>query len=256
MNIFARWLVISTCIFGSGRALAVDLIGHATAEQFQNVVAQVSGVVESPPLQIGEQVTQGQSLLQIDDSDFALDVRTAKAHLVLAKAELTIKNSAYMRYTALLKKNSLSQHELDIALAELQTARANVQLAQIDLEKAQDALQHTRINADISGYIVNRQIEQGSWVEKGTLIYSVASVDQLIVRFLASEYDLHNIAIGQEITLWCEALPGSKITAKIKRIGINLDENLMAYPVEVEIDNHNGAIKPGMSLHATVQTKE
>lgn len=256
MREFARLFITMVFILSSGGVQAVDLIGHATAEQFQNVVAQVSGVIKTQPLQVGETIALGQSLIDIDDSDFELEVRRGKANLVLAKAEQTIKKSAFVRYQELRQKNSLSQHDLDVAFAELQTAQANVQLAKIELEKAQDDLRHTHIDARINGFIVSRHIEQGSWVEKGTLLYSVANIDPLIVRFLASEYDLHQVVIGQSLTLWSETQPERKIVAKIKRIGINLDENLMAYPIDVEIDNSDGAIKPGMSLHATVHDKE
>lgn len=235
----------------SGYANAVDLIGHATAKEFQNVVAQVSGVIETPPIQLGEQVERGQSLVSIEAEDFLLEVRRHNANVELAKADLKIKQSVFTRYKELRNKNSLSQHELDISFADLQAAKANLQLATIDLEKAQDELAHTKVNAQLDGYIVNKNVEQGSWVEKGNLLYSVASVENIIVRFLASEHDLAELKVGQDITLWSDTQPDNKISSQIMRIGINLDETLLAYPVDVEIPNSDGFIKPGMSLHAT-----
>lgn len=232
-------------------ANAVDLIGHATAQEFQNVVAQISGVVETPPHQIGEKVLHGQSLIEIEADDFKLEVRRQKANLELAKADLKIKQSIYTRYKELRNKKSLSQHELDIAYADLQASKANVQLAEIELEKAQNDLAHTHVIAELNGYIVNKNVDQGSWVDKGNLLYSVASVDNIIIRFLASEHDLSELKVGQEITIWSDSKPSDKVKSTIKRIGINLDAELLAYPVDVEIPNSDGFIKPGMSLHAT-----
>ncbi|MEG3222937.1 efflux RND transporter periplasmic adaptor subunit [Vibrio gigantis] len=237
--------------FQSGSAFAVDLIGHAIAQQSQDVVAQVSGVVESQPFQLGEPIQQGQSLIILEDSDFKLEVRRQQANLELVKADLKIKSSIYTRYKELKAKKSLSQHELDIALADLQAAKARVKLAQIDLEKATDNFTHTQINSEINGYVVKRNVEQGSWVEKGNLLYSVADVNNIIVRLLASEHDLAELSVGQELNLWSDVNPEIKVRANIKRIGINLDQGLLAYPIDIEIPNEDSLIKPGMSLHAS-----
>ena len=243
--------VVVSLALSSGYANAVDLIGHATAQEFQNVVAQVSGVVETSPLQLGASVSHGQSLVELEPDDFQLELKRQLANLELAKAEQMIKRSVFTRYKELRNKNSLSQHELDIAQAELQAANASVQLAQIDVEKAQDELAHTKINSEINGYIVNKNVEQGAWVDKGHLLYSVASTNNIIVRFLASEHDLANLSVGQEITLWSDTKPDLKISTSIKRIGISLDSALLAYPIDVEVENKDGFIKPGMSLHAS-----
>lgn len=235
----------------SGYAQAVDLIGHATAQQSQDIVAQVSGVVDSQPLQIGEPVKTGQQLVALEQSDFELEVRRQVANLQLAQADLKVKKSVYNRYKELRAKKSLSQHDLDISFADYQSAKANLQLAQIDLEQAKDNLAHTKIDSQINGFIVSKNVEHGSWVEKGNLLYNVASVDNIIVRFLASEHDLAELSVGQDLTIWSDTAPENKFNSKIKRIGINLDKNLLAYPVDVEITNSDHIIKPGMSLHAT-----
>lgn len=251
MKKLAVFSAMVTLSFPSSYALAVDLIGHATAQKFQNVVAQVSGVVENKPYQLGEPIQKGQSLIVLEDNDFVLEVSRQKANLELVKADLKIKSSIYNRYKELRAKKSLSQHELDISLADLQAAKANVKLAQIDLEQALDNLEHTQINSDIDGYIVKRNVEQGSWVEKGYLLYSVADVENIIVRLLASEHDLTELSVGQELTVWSDVNPIIKVKSKIKRIGINLDPTLLAYPIDIEIPNGNSLIKPGMSLHAS-----
>ena len=246
--------VLSTLValsIQSGNSFAVDLIGHATARQFQDVVAQVSGVVENQPFQLGEPIKKGQPLITLEDSYFDLEVRRQKANLELVKADLKIKSSIHTRYKELRTKGSLSQHELDIALANLQASKANMKLAQIDLEQAIDDFNHTRINSDIDGYVVKRYIEHGSWVEKGTLLYSVAAVDNIIIRLLASEHDLKELSIGQPLMIWSDVNPNIKVKTKIKRIGINLDQTLLAYPVDVELPNSDSLIKPGMSLHAS-----
>ncbi|MGF1682285.1 efflux RND transporter periplasmic adaptor subunit [Photobacterium minamisatsumaniensis] len=235
----------------SNHAYAVDLIGNAKAKQTLEIVSQVSGIIENYPLQPGTTVAKGDTLITISPEDFELDVRKQRANLALVKADLKIKKSLYHRYQELKQKNSLSQNELDIAEADYQAALATVQLAQIELEKSLIDLDNTKINAEIDGYVVKKAVEKGSWVEKGTTLYSLVSTKLIIIRLHASEHDIQNLRVGQPIQVWSDANPTLKIDAKIKRIGVELDDASLAYPVDIEIPNNQEMFLPGMSLHAT-----
>ncbi|MCW8328959.1 efflux RND transporter periplasmic adaptor subunit [Photobacterium sp. SDRW27] len=230
---------------------AVDLIGHTKSKHPLNVVSEISGKVESAAIETGERVALGAILASVKAQDFELEVRTQKANLELAKADLKIKQSLYERYQELRKKNSLSQNELDIAETDYDSAKATVTLAQIELKKAKLDLENTRINASIEGYVVNRAVESGTWVNQGDLLYQIVNIDRLNVRLLASEFDIGELHVGQAIEVWSEANPQHKVRSTIKRIGVEIDPQSVAYPVEVEIDNLQHLFKPGMSIHAT-----
>ncbi|MEZ8104463.1 efflux RND transporter periplasmic adaptor subunit [Vibrio cortegadensis] len=243
-------LCLSSALF-SQHVLAIDLIGHTKSKQPLNVVSEISGKIETANIEIGEGVIRGKTIANIKAQDFALEVRKQTANLELAKADLTIKTSVYERYKELRQKKSLSQNELDIAQADYQSAKAKVSLAEIELIKAELDLENTQINTSINGYVVNRAVENGTWVSQGDLLYQIVNIDTLNVRLLASEFDISELSIGQPIELWSESNPQSKIQSVIKRIGVEIDPQQFAYPVEVEIDNFQHQFKPGMSIHAT-----
>lgn len=242
--------LISTVVFAPN-SNAVDLIGKTTSSAPLNVVSEVSGVIEHVNWQTGDMVTQGQKLTTIKDQDFKLEVRKQKANLSLVKADLDIKQSVFARYQELRSKNSLSQNELDIAKADFSAAKAKLSLAQIELEKAQLDLANTKVYVAIDGYVVDRLVDDGTWVNKGDLLYRLTNIDRLNVRLLASEFDLQELSVGQPIQVWSEALPAHRIHAKINRISVELDLATFAYFVDVEIDNEQHLFKPGMSIHAT-----
>ncbi len=235
----------------STSSLAVDLIGHTKSKSMVSVVSEVSGMVESADFETGSIVSVGSVLAEIKAQDFELEISKQKANLALVKADLTIKQSLYNRYNELRNKNSLSQNELDIAAADFDAAKAAVALAQIELQKAQLDLGSTRISAEMDGYIVNRSVEDGAWVNQGDLLYQVVNIDVLNVRLLASEYDIGKLRVGQEVEVWAEANPDLKVRSQIKRIGVEIDPVTFAYPVEVEINNPDHLFKPGMSIHAS-----
>ncbi len=232
-------------------AFAVDLIGHTKSKHPLDVVSEISGKVEMANIEIGEKVTLGTLIASIKSQDFELEVNKQNANLQLAKSDLKIKTSLYKRYQELRSKNSLSQNELDIAQADYQSAQANLSLAQIELTKARLDVDNTQINAAINGYVVNRSTENGAWVNQGDLLYRIVNINTLNVRLLASEFDISELNVGQPIELWSEANPTLKVKSVIKRIGVEVDPQYFAYPVEVEIDNTQHQFKPGMSIHAT-----
>lgn len=233
--------------------LALDLIGHTKSKNPLNVVSEISGTIESVGIETGEQIKLGTILATIKAQDFELEVNKQKANLDLAQADLKIKKSLYGRYQELRKKNSLSQNELDISAADYDSATAKVVLAKIELKKAQLDLESTHINSAINGYVVSRSVENGAWVNQGDLLYQIVNIDILNVRLLASEFDIGELHVGQDIEIWSEANPQLKVRSVIKRIGIEIDPESFAYPIEVEIKNPEHIFKPGMSIHASTQ---
>lgn len=240
-------------IFIAPSLLAVDLIGKTISNDPVNIVSEVSGVIQNADLDVGQIVNQGETLATVKADDFKLELSKKKAHLALAQADLKLKHSVYQRYQELRKKNSLSQNELDIAAADYASAKANLSLAQLDVANSREDLKQTTIKTLLGGFVSQRHVENGTWVNQGDPLYRIVNIDTLTVRLLASEFDLADLAVGQTIELWSESTPTQRITANISRIGVEPDANSLAYPVEIDIDNQDHSLKPGMSIHATTQ---
>jgi len=243
-------LSLATSLISSS-LFAVELIGQTKSKSPLNVVSEISGMVEQANIELGEKIVKNTTLATIKNQDFKLEVSKQKANLSLAQADLKLKKSLFIRYQELKKKNSLSQNELDIASADYDSAKATVSLAKIELDKAQLDLQSTIIASAIDGYVVNRSIEDGAWVNQGDLLYQVINIDTLTIRLLASEFDIAELTVGQEMVVWPETNPNMKILSSIKRIGVEIDPQTFAYPIDVEIQNADHKLKPGMSIHAS-----
>ncbi len=228
---------------------ATELIGHVQGLNKHSVVAEVPGVVEMNNLEVGDAVNQQQVLAQIKADDFKFSVDKAKANLTLAQADLALRKATYNRYQALIEKNSLSMGELDTARAEFLRAKASVSVAQIDYQQSQVDLENTQIESLISGYISNKPAQSGAWVSEGDLLYEVVNIDKVTLSFMASEYDLKHFTVGQEVVVWSETNPETKMEASVQRIGVEMQN--LTYPVLVEITNQGHQFKPGMSVYAS-----
>lgn len=246
-------LLTSSLILCSPSSLALDFIGHARANKPVDVVAEINGVVSNVQAELGDVIQQDERLISLNAQDFQLAVNTEEANVELAKANVNIKHSVYLRYLELKQNKNLSQNELDIAKTEFDVAKANLKLAQVGLQQAQLDLSRTQISSKISGYVSRRNIESGSWVSRGDLLYQIVNIDTINIRLLASEYEINNLQVGQTIQVWAEANPQATVIAKIKRIGIEFEADSFAYPVDIEIANNAHLFKPGMSVHATTE---
>lgn len=230
---------------------ATELIGQVQSKNKQSIVAEVDGVVESAQLEPGDSIRKHQVLARIKVQDFSFEVAKKKASLELAQANLQLTKATFERYQELVSKKSLSANELDIAKAEYLNAKANLDLAKIELEEAKQDLSDTTITSNIEGFVVSRGAESGDWVSQGDLLYQLVNIDSVTIRLLASEHDMKSLSVGQPVELWTEINPAQKIRSTIQRIGVEMDTETRAYPIEIEVNNPDFLLKPGMSVYAT-----
>lgn len=229
---------------------AVELLGQVESKNKQDIVAEVSGMVETALMEPGDLVKENMVLANVKKDDFNFDVAKKRANLELALADLQLKQAIYERYNQLVQKNSLSKNELDIAKAEYLNTKARLSLAEIELEEAELNLRDTQIASRIEGFVVQRSVQVGAWVNQGDLLYQVVNIDAVTVKLLASEHDMKKLSVGQPIELWSEVDPQRKMQSIITRIGVEMDGSTYAYPIEVEVDNSDYLLKPGMSIYA------
>lgn len=235
---------------------AVELIGQTVSLAPVNIVAEVDGVIESLAVETGDKVDKNYVIAGIKKQDFEFALKRSEANVELAQAELKLKRSTYERYQELIKNKNLSVNELDVAKADYLNARALLKLAQIERDIAEKNLKDTTITTSIDGYVVSRDTQIGAWVNQGDLLYRVVNIDSLTVRLLASEHDMSALSLGQSVELWAETNPSHKIVAPIVRIGVEMDVQQMAYPVDIVIENPDLTLIPGMSVYATTDVSE
>ncbi|MFK0572383.1 efflux RND transporter periplasmic adaptor subunit [Endozoicomonas sp.] len=248
-------LLLPLIAFLSTSALALDLIGQTRAKNTWRIVSEIEGVVAGSQPEAGDTIRQGQQLVLIAPRDYQLNLEKQQASLTLGDADLDLKKLVFERYQELVSKKSLPQNELDTARANYFSAKASVTLARLNLEEAKLDLARTRINSPINGYVVEKNINNGAWVNRGDTLYTLTNIDQLTARLFASEYELEKLSLGQNVTLWAEARLEEKVTGKIVRIGVEPEATTSSYPVEIDFNNPQHRFKPGMSMHGAIGSK-
>lgn len=129
----------------------------------------------------------------------------------------------------------------------------NEQISQ--LEKEQQPSDHITIYALSSGIVIEKNALEGTYVETGTWIYTIADLSRVWVKMDAYESDLPWLRYGQEVEFETEAFPGEIFKGRIAFIDPVIDTQTRTAKVRVSIANPGSKLKPEMFVRALVKSK-
>jgi len=221
----------------------VALPGTLRANQQVTVQARVAGFVRSITVDRGDRVSAGQTLAEIEVPELLAEKARQLAEVKVAEAEARRLETARQRSPDLVTAQSL-----DTATGRLEVARA-------DLEKTSTLLRYANLTAPFSGTVTGRFVDPGAFVPAGAgggASAVVTLVDTTVIRALVGvpETDAVRIRPGQPVRVSVEG-SGQPLAATVSRHAGALDEDTRTLPVEADLPNPEGTLRPGMS--ATVR---
>ena len=124
-----------------------------------------------------------------------------------------------------------------------------------EIEARGEPSDHIQINAPIGGIVIQKNAEEGMYVQTGTPIYRIADLSKVWVKIDAYESDLPWLRYGQEVTFTTESLPGETIIGRISFIDPVLTVKTRTVKIRVNVSNDDGKLKPGMFVRAVVESR-
>ncbi|MGV3545511.1 MAG: efflux RND transporter periplasmic adaptor subunit [Pedobacter sp.] len=196
---------------------------------------QISGAIDKIYVNEGQLVSKGQLLFQISELPFRAQLNNAKASLQAAQAAVLNAQLEVDKLTPLVQSKVVSDFQLKTAKTTYQIALANVEQAKANVNSAQINLGYTKIKAPSSGYIGRLPKKQGSLVAPSDpeALTQLSDVNQIYAYFSLSENDFINFNANYE---------GNSVADRISHLpAVSLvlaDQSL--YPVKGKIDMING----------------
>jgi Cu(I)/Ag(I) efflux system membrane fusion protein len=123
------------------------------------------------------------------------------------------------------------------------------------VEKQGKPMEHLTIYSPMAGVVVHKNAVEGTYVQTGTPIYTIADLSRVWVKLDAYESDISWIRYGQEVRFETEAYPGEIFIGRVAFIDPVLDEKTRTVKVRVNAANHDLMLKPGMFVRAVVHAK-
>ena len=290
--VFLAWQIISRLPGGGaaggprGAAVAVEIAaverggirdigtfsGTLIPKSYFTVVPKISGRIKELFVDIGDRLTRGQLVALLEDEEYQQQVIQAEADLGVAKANLEEAMSArelarkeIERAKTLHEKGILSDAELEAAQSAFSTRDArfkvtNAQIAnqQAALETAKVRLSYTRIRAawETGGdvrFVGERFVNPGAMLSSNTPLLSVIELQPITAVIHVTEKDYFRLRTEQPVLLTSGAYPGREFHGVVARVAPILKETSREARVEVNVENADGALKPGMFVNARIE---
>ncbi len=121
----------------------------------------------------------------------------------------------------------------------------------IERGKPQDTL---TIYAPDSGIVIDKNAQEGMYVDTGARIYTIADLSEVWVNLNAYESDIQWLRYGQPVEFTTEAHPGKLFKGTISFIHPVLDESTRTVKIRLNVLNKKGILKPGMFVRATAKS--
>jgi len=228
--------------------------GRAAATQEIDLAFRVAGPLIARPVNVGDNVKEGDLIARIDPRDFEVALRNAEGSLQRSRANEQRAQADYDRVLSIQREDpgAVSQAAVDRAKEALDVAKADIAALEASVDAAKDALADTDLEAPFAGTIVAAYVENFQNVREKQMIARLLDKTRIEFTIDIPESLISMISYVQDIRVRFDAFRDFEVPAEVKEIGNEASETTRTFPVTLIMDQPAGAtILPGMAGRAT-----
>ena len=218
----------------AAKQLVTDESEYSTTVQaniVNNIAPQTSGRIVKINAEIGDFVSQGQILAEMEK----VQLEQAEFKFKNAKDELD-------RVRQLLDEGGISQSDYDALELSYRVAKSSYD----------NLLENTILRSPVTGVVTARNYDKGDMYSMSQPLYTVQQIVPVKLLVGISESAYTRVKKGGKVTITADALPGREYTGTIARIYPTMDAATHTFNVEVQVRNENRELRPGMYAKAKV----
>ena len=222
------------------------------------VGSQVSGIIAKLYVDFNSVVKKGQLLAELDPTPFEQQVEQNRANLQKAKVQLRNDEIALTRAKNLFAQQLNAQSDLDAAQTTRDTDAAAVAVAEATLKQAETNLSYTKIKSPIDGVVVSRQYDVGQTVAasfQAPVLFTIAQdLTKMQVLTNIDEADVGRVKVGQVANFTVDAFSDLTFKGTVSQIRLSPQtvQNVVTYPVMLDVPNADLKLMPGMTANVLV----
>lgn len=253
-------------VVGRLEAVTLQATGSFLADETSDVASEVSGRVVDTPVDVGQYIRKGAVLVRLQGVDAGLRLDDARANVTRAEAALKLADSqdklaqsTAERYMALVATGDVSrtvaeqqQTQAETARQTVNTARASLAQAKAQLALAEKAVSDVVVAAPFDGYISQRRVSAGEWVQPSTPVVTLLKIDPLRLQLTIPAVQAGQVETGQTVTATVDAYPDRPFTGTINAVNPAITPESRSLVVEARVPNRDAVLKPGMFAVAEI----
>lgn len=221
------------------------------------VGARTPGKVIELPINVGQQVKEGEVIAKLEQDDLIAKVKLQEAILAEAKAEMDRVSKDIEREKPLIEKGVVSHQQFDKTTSNFEMAAARHEKAKAELSYAKAMLSYATIIAPIKGVVASVNTIQGETVTTGLnapTFIKIIDLDRLEVQAYVDENDIGKVKVGQESIFSVASHPGEEFKGTVTSIypSATIQDNVVYYITTVSVDNSDGKLRPDMTANVII----
>jgi membrane fusion protein (multidrug efflux system) len=231
----------------------LTLTGTLRASTESDIAADVNGKVVATYVERGQPVKQGQTIATVDARSAALAATAAEAQAKAAQSQLEEARRDCERVKHLLDTGAISQADYDKQTASCTSQQWSAAAAEAQQRSASKLVGDANIRAPFTGYIGERYVNVGQYVQPNTRVASVYAPDPLRLQLTVPEANVGVVAQDMPVNFTVTAFGDQLFTGSVKFISPNVRESTRDLVIEAVVPNPDLKLKPGMFAVAKIR---
>lgn len=226
----------------------IELPGDLQAFQRVDLFAKVNSFVREVRVDVGTQVKAGEVLATLEAPELGAQLSAAGARLQAREAQYAATKATYDRLEETSRTpGTVAPNDLDLAKAAMEAAKAQLAAARGDQGNVSAQRDYLTIRAPFAGIVTLRNVNAGAYVGPGTAaLFNVQEQQHLRLVVAVPEANVSGLHMGDSVRFTVRTLPGRVFQARVARLSGALDDRLRAQRTEMDVDNRDGVLLPGM----------
>ena len=232
-------------------------LGAVTAFNTANIKSRVDGQIMKVNVQEGQNVTQGELLIEIDARPYQAQLDQMQAQLFRDQAQLRDAKLNLERYTALIPSGSIAQQQVDTQRALADQLEGTVRTDQAQIETAKLNIVYCHITAPFNGRVGLRQVDPGNIIHASDTnpMLILTQLQPIAVIFTLPEDVLPNVSKHmKQGTLEVDAFSRDDqtklATGKLLTIDNQIDPTTGTAKLKAVFNNTNNELWPNQFVNA------
>jgi RND family efflux transporter MFP subunit len=239
----------------------IALPGNTQAYMDTPIYSRTNGYLKSWYFDIGAHVRKGQLMAQIETPEVDQQLQVAQADLKSAQANLDLANTTSARYQNLLKTNSVSKQETDVAMSDAAAKKAAVDASMANVRRLEQLQSFEKVYAPFDGIVTARNTDVGRLISAGQNttpqeLFHLAAIGKIRVYVAVPQVYAAAVKDGGKATLTLDEYPGRSFEGTIARNSNAIDQASRTLNVEVDVDNPKGELLPGAYVFVHIKVPE
>lgn len=265
----------------------IMLTGTFSAKENKVIVPKISATVVKLPVRVGDVVNEGDVVATLDSKEIndkinqsktVMDtwfvaveqakiglkqcedaLMASKASYNLTKANIIAANGNKKDLNDNLKiaENSLKQSEISVGKAKetIKVSNESYEQSKKVYEEAKKSVEDTLVKAPIRGVVLNINVKKGEIATNSSPIMTLVNVDKIYSKIEVKDELLNKVKEGEKVEAYIVPLSNKKTIGTIVNVNKKENPKTKLHSMEIEFDNKDGKIKPGMIVNIKIPNK-